>query len=79
MALIQLNVNEYQHQELQELVKEKKEQLEALLAHYENSLEALQSAGDNAAMQRLNFQAAINENKSRLQLFKVLHNQIKKA
>jgi len=62
--------------ELQELVTEKTEQIENLVQHYENSLEALASAGTDGATQRLNYEAALNENKNRLQLFLNLKNNL---
>jgi hypothetical protein len=74
--MITIHVDAQQLNELQELVKEKLEQVENLVNHYEHNLNVLKTLGKDPEAQRLNYEAALAENKNRLQLYKVLKNQI---
>lgn len=74
--MITLHVTSEQLNELVELVTEKKEQILNLVAHYENNLEAIANAGNDAEAQRLNYEAALNENKERLNLYNGIYNVV---
>jgi hypothetical protein len=62
--------------ELNELVIEKLEQINNLIAHYENNLEAIASAGKDPENQQINYTLCLAQNNERKELYNAILSNI---